>query len=148
VEEVPEDQMEVDATDEYLLPVTHYDKDPDKGFGQSFFIKIRNGQTFLEVKQCVKSVLEVPDKEFGLYKFTILLNNRVAFRLDESTDGQIVDLEEWKGEKVPEFFVKSYFPSFKMFPKTPEAPILGIDHVDKTRSTRNQFSERAVVIHN
>lgn len=63
MEEIPSDQLSV-VQDERLLPVAHYDKEPTRTFGVPFFIKIRNEEPIAMVKQRIKEMLEVPDKDF------------------------------------------------------------------------------------
>jgi ubiquitin carboxyl-terminal hydrolase 7 len=50
--------------DERLLPVAHFDKEPARVFGVPFFIKIRNEEKISVIRERIKEMLEVPDKEF------------------------------------------------------------------------------------
>uniref|UniRef100_A0A914P1C5 ubiquitinyl hydrolase 1 n=1 Tax=Panagrolaimus davidi TaxID=227884 RepID=A0A914P1C5_9BILA len=64
IEEIPEDQLEL-KKDEALIPVVHFENDMSMIFGFSFFIKIREGQTFREIKSQLKSMIIATDEEFS-----------------------------------------------------------------------------------
>lgn len=133
VEEIPSDQLSV-VQDERLLPVAHYDKEPTRTFGVPFFIKIRNEEPIAMVKQRIKEMLEVPDKDFEKYKFCIITNNRVVRELDND-ENAVVHLSELN--------TNHYGMSMSA------APYLGIDHVNKSRGMRGSHTtEKAIVIHN
>lgn len=63
VEEIPVDQVSVGSS-EYLLPVSHYEKEPNKMFGVPFLIKVVNEEPVSNLKKRVKDTLSVVDREF------------------------------------------------------------------------------------
>jgi ubiquitin carboxyl-terminal hydrolase 7 len=63
IEEVPQDQLQV-GPDEYLMPVAHFDKEPTRTFGVPFFIKITNGEKVSNIRDRIREILEVTEKEF------------------------------------------------------------------------------------
>ena len=63
IEEIPRDQVDL-SPDELLVPVAHFNKEIFSTFGVPFFLKIRNGEPFEQVKLRIQQKLEVPDKEF------------------------------------------------------------------------------------
>lgn len=63
VEEIPVDQLTI-GPNEYLLPVSHYEKEPNKMFGVPFLIKIVNEEPVSNIKKRVKEALGVQDREF------------------------------------------------------------------------------------
>lgn len=63
VEEIPPDQLTI-GPNEYLLPVSHYEKEPNKMFGVPFLIKIVDGEPVANIKKRVKEALGVQDREF------------------------------------------------------------------------------------
>jgi hypothetical protein len=63
IEEIPADQLTINQN-EYLLPVSHYEKEPSKMFGVPFLIKVVNDEPVLNIKKRVKEVLGVQDREF------------------------------------------------------------------------------------
>lgn len=48
MEEVPQDQLVV-RSNEYLVPIAHFDKDPGRMFGVPFFLKVRSPVVVHEV---------------------------------------------------------------------------------------------------
>jgi ubiquitin carboxyl-terminal hydrolase 7 len=133
VEEVPRDQLEI-GRDEKLFPVAHYDKEPNRMHGVPFFLKIVDGEPIVNIRRRIRELLEVPEREFEKYKFTIVMNNRVVREL-ENDENALVNLSELQ--------VHTHVP-------TPtSAPFLGIDHMNKSRGSRGTHTtEKAIVIHN
>jgi ubiquitin carboxyl-terminal hydrolase 7 len=60
---VPKDQLQI-GPDEHLMSVAHFDKEPTRTFGVPFFIKISNGEKVSNIRQRIRDILEVPEKEF------------------------------------------------------------------------------------
>jgi len=131
VEEIPADQLEV-RPDEHLLAVAHYDKELSRMFGVPFYIKITNNESFENIRRRIKELLEVSDREFEKYKFTLVTNNRIIRELDNE-DKSCVNLNELLHNVTT-------FASY---------PYLGIDHMNKARGTRTGANtEKPIIIHN
>lgn len=63
LEETPKDQLQIEP-DEHLMPVAHFDKEPGRTFGIPFFIKITNGEKVSNIRERIRQLLDVPEKEF------------------------------------------------------------------------------------
>ncbi|KAK2714285.1 hypothetical protein QYM36_008742 [Artemia franciscana] len=63
IEEIPKEEMEL-ANDEMLVPVTHYTKEVFSTFGIPFYLKIKDGELYSEVRMRIQKKLDIPDKEF------------------------------------------------------------------------------------
>uniref|UniRef100_A0A1I7SBQ3 Ubiquitin carboxyl-terminal hydrolase 7 n=1 Tax=Bursaphelenchus xylophilus TaxID=6326 RepID=A0A1I7SBQ3_BURXY len=127
VEEIPTDQVQL-APNETLLAVAHYEKEPTKMFGTPFFIKLVDGEPFKELKKRVRQALEVSDRDFEKFKFTLVVGNRVMKELDQ--DEAPINAADVKGQNIL------------------ITPYLGIDHANKSRPSRSLHAEKAIVIHN
>ncbi|KAL3121385.1 hypothetical protein niasHT_004969 [Heterodera trifolii] len=133
VEEIPKDQLEV-GTDEYLLPVAHFDREPNRTFGVPFFIKICNGEKVSSIRERIREMLDVPEKEFEKYKFCIVRQGRVMREFDNQDDAAAVNLSELSLAHIT-------------YPQS--APFLGIQHPNRVRASRGVLdSKKAIVIHN
>ena len=133
VEEVPKDQLQI-GPDEHLMSVAHFDKEPTRTFGVPFFIKISNGEKVSNIRQRIRDILEVPEKEFEKYKFCIVKQSRVVREFDSHDDNATVNLGELTHTTIT-------FPT--------SAPFLGIQHSNRTRGSRGVLdSKKAIVIHN
>lgn len=64
MEELPADQVHV-GSDEHLLPVAHFDKEPNRGFGVPFFFKVADGEPMSKVTERLRQRLDVSEKEFA-----------------------------------------------------------------------------------
>jgi len=63
VEEIPKDQLQL-GVDEQLLPVAHFEKEPTRTFGCPFFIKITNGEKVSNIRERIRQMIDVPEKDF------------------------------------------------------------------------------------
>ncbi|KHJ97856.1 MATH domain protein [Oesophagostomum dentatum] len=132
VEEVPQDQLVV-RSNEYLVPIAHFDKDPGRMFGVPFFLKVANDELLSSVRDRIQSRLEVPDKEYEKYKFALISSSRVVRYLDMTSNGR-VNLAELGHAHVASLAT---------------SPYLGLDHMNKSRGARGSHAaEKAIVIHN
>uniref|UniRef100_A0A1I8BMR8 Ubiquitin carboxyl-terminal hydrolase n=1 Tax=Meloidogyne hapla TaxID=6305 RepID=A0A1I8BMR8_MELHA len=133
VEEVPKDQIQINS-DEQLLPVAHFEKEPTRTFGIPFFIKIANGEKIANIRERIRQIIEVPEKDFEKYKFCIVKQNRILREFDSHDDSSIVNLVELLQSHIT-------FPA--------AAPFLGIQHSNKSRVARGLLdSKKSIVIHN
>lgn len=140
IEEIPREELRINA-DEFLVPVAHYFKDPWQTFGTPFFIKLINREPFGNVKNRIQQRLDVPDKEFEKYKFTIVESGKVNVLNEENE--YIVNKEDFNSNSIP-FLVTQQTPS-----NTSNRPWLGLDHVNKTpKRGRYNALEKAIKIHN
>ncbi|KAI6216025.1 hypothetical protein M3Y94_00454800 [Aphelenchoides besseyi] len=130
VEEVPTDQLSL-SENEMLLPVSHYEKEPSKMFGVPFLIKVINEEPVADVKARVKEVLEVSDREFEKFKFSIIIGSRIIRDLDQP-DQTTINIEDLRPPANGGY----------------NSPLLGIDHANKSRPVRGHHTEKAIVIHN
>lgn len=62
-EEIPRDELDL-ASDELLVPVSHFFKDVYSVFGIPFFIRIKQGESYGKLKERIQKRLSVPDKEW------------------------------------------------------------------------------------
>lgn len=132
-EEVPLDQLSVDAKTELLLPVAHFYKDPLSSFGTPFLIKVKAGEKFSSVRKRVQDMLAVSDKDFEKFKFALVKPSQMKPSYLEDMDNCTVNLSDL-----------SLPPG-----NTGIRPWLGLDHVNKQRaSSRGYVPEKAIVIHN
>ena len=80
VEQIPVDELSlnnnvvvsVNKGDEYLLAVAHFTKEIYATFGTPFYLKVRQGELFKDIKQRIQKKLDVSDKEFATVKFIYL----------------------------------------------------------------------------
>lgn len=63
IEEIPKDEVVLGA-DELLVPVSHFYKDAYNAFGIPFFLKIKDDESFMSIRERIKTKLGVPDKEW------------------------------------------------------------------------------------
>ncbi|CAD6193073.1 unnamed protein product [Caenorhabditis auriculariae] len=135
VEEVPRDQLVV-GPNEYLAPVSHYDRDPNKMFGVPFLFKVSNEEPLTSVRDRLREVLDVPEREFEKYKFALVAQARVVRYLDMNSDG-LVNLAEL-----------GYQPGRSPMVAVAAIPYLGLEHVNKRGSRNAHAAEKAIRIHN
>ncbi|XP_055345992.1 ubiquitin carboxyl-terminal hydrolase 7-like isoform X2 [Paramacrobiotus metropolitanus] len=128
VEEVPVEQVQVKNEEgENLIPVAHFQKESHQNFGIPFFIKVKQGEEFSEVKERIRKLLDVPEKEFEKYKFCVIHMGK-AHHLEDSTKVNTRELIPYGG-------------AFSIW--------LGIDHVNRTpKRPRPNYMEKAVKIYN
>ena len=50
-----------------LVPVAHFQREPYSTFGNPFLIKIKEGETYEEIKERIRSHIDVPEKDFEKY---------------------------------------------------------------------------------
>uniref|UniRef100_A0A1I7WX00 ubiquitinyl hydrolase 1 n=1 Tax=Heterorhabditis bacteriophora TaxID=37862 RepID=A0A1I7WX00_HETBA len=157
VEEIPDDQLVV-RSNEYLVPIAHFDKEPGRMFGVPFFLKVifrnftntenkfqlaiilkvANDEPLQSVRERIQAKLEVSDKEFEKYKFALISSTRIVRYLDMESNGR-VNLAELGHTHV----------SFDLFAALATSPYLGLDHMNKSRGSRGSHTtEKAIVIHN
>ena len=55
--------------DEMLVPVAHFQREPYSTFGNPFLIKIKEGETYEEIKERIRAHLDVPEKDFEKYRY-------------------------------------------------------------------------------
>ncbi|KAE9415473.1 hypothetical protein Angca_009957 [Angiostrongylus cantonensis] len=132
VEEVPQDQLVV-GSNEYLVPVAHFDNHPGQMFGVPFFLKVANDELLSSVRERIQARLDVPDKEYEKYKFALISSSRVVRYLNMTSNAR-VNLAELSHAHVA--------------PLT-TSPYLGLDHMNKSRQARGSHAaEKAIAIHN
>ncbi|TKY50005.1 Ubiquitin carboxyl-terminal hydrolase [Spatholobus suberectus] len=86
-EEIPEEEKNVGPHDR-LIHVYHFNKDTAQNqmqiqnFGEPFFLVIHEGETLSEIKVRIQKRLQVPDDEFGKWKFAFLSLGRPEYLQD------------------------------------------------------------------
>jgi len=90
IEEIPNDQANVEEG-EHLIPVIHFETTIASIFGVSFFVKIKIGQKFGEIKQKLKELMAVSEEEFSIYKFFLF----EGVKSKGSIDDQTIVREDW-----------------------------------------------------
>ena len=60
---MPKDQLQI-GPDDVLMPVAHFEKEPSRTFGTPFFIKVSNGEKVQLIRERIREMLDVPEKEF------------------------------------------------------------------------------------
>ncbi|XP_017767859.1 PREDICTED: ubiquitin carboxyl-terminal hydrolase 7 isoform X1 [Nicrophorus vespilloides] len=132
IEEVPKEEMHLDE-DEMLVPCAHFHKDVFSTFGTPFLIKIKQGETFIKVKERIQKKLNFPEKEFEKFKFAIVSIGRANFITD---DDFVMNLADFKSQSHP---------TQTSCPK----PWLGLEHINKApKRARFNYLEKAIKIYN
>ncbi|KAK7316579.1 hypothetical protein RJT34_00144 [Clitoria ternatea] len=86
-EEIPEEEKNLGPLDR-LIHVYHFNKDTAQNqmqiqnFGEPFFLVIHEGETLSEIKVRIQKKLQVPDDEFGKWKFAFLSLGRPEYLQD------------------------------------------------------------------
>ncbi|XP_029125531.1 ubiquitin carboxyl-terminal hydrolase 13 isoform X2 [Cajanus cajan] len=86
-EEIPEEEKNLGPHDR-LIHVYHFNKDTAQNqmqiqnFGEPFFLVIHEGETLSEIKVRIQKKLQVPDDEFGKWKFAFLSLGRPEYLQD------------------------------------------------------------------
>ncbi|KAK7306657.1 hypothetical protein VNO77_44609 [Canavalia gladiata] len=86
-EEIPEEEKNLGPHDR-LIHVYHFNKDTAQNqmqiqnFGEPFFLVIHEGDTLSEIKVRIQKKLQVPDDEFGKWKFAFLSLGRPEYLQD------------------------------------------------------------------
>ncbi|XP_037936692.1 ubiquitin carboxyl-terminal hydrolase 7 [Teleopsis dalmanni] len=125
IEEVPAEDLQL-AENEMLIPVSHFSKELYNAFGVPFLIKAKNGETYGTLKQRIQKRLNVTDKEWETYKFTLISMGHTV----EINDNSPVELSEFRSW-------------------THASSCIGLDHINKSRKrTSLNFSEKAIKIYN
>ncbi|QCD79175.1 ubiquitin carboxyl-terminal hydrolase 7 [Vigna unguiculata] len=86
-EQIPEEEKNLGSHDR-LIHVYHFTKDTAQNqmqiqnFGEPFFLVIHEGETLAEIKVRIQKKLQVPDDEFGKWKFAFLSLGRPEYLQD------------------------------------------------------------------
>lgn len=62
-EEIPQSELNP-GEDEMLIPVSHFYKNVHDLFGIPFFVRVKQGEPFCQLKNRIQNKLGVPDKEW------------------------------------------------------------------------------------
>lgn len=138
VEEVPTDQVHL-ADDEMLVPVAHYQKEPYSTFGNPFILKVKEGESFDNVKDRIQAFLEVSDKEFEKYRLSIVCMGRPRY-LDE---------EQIKTVRLRDYVISQTQEGAQQNHHQHAKPFIGLQHVNKnSKRARYNYMEKAIKIYN
>lgn len=133
IEEIPRDELEM-SDDELLIPVAHYHKEVFSTFGIPFLLKLKHKEPFCKVKERIQRKLEIPEKEFERYKFTIVIMGRPQV-IGEDSDYHV---------NLPDFL-----PHPQSGGAVQPRPWLGLEHINKApKRSRYNYLEKAIKIHN
>lgn len=130
LEEIPLDEANLEW-DEVLVPVGHYHRDPYSAFGVPFFLKVKQNEKFSKVKERLAKKLNIQEKEFEKFKFSIINNGRSTV-IEEESDLP-VNLQTFRAN-LPFQDIKTW---------------LGLDHINKApKRSRINYLEKAIKIYN
>merc|ERR1712029_1232800 len=163
IEEVPTDQVAV-GEDEMIVPVAHFHREAYVAFGTPFLVKIREGEACEAVKERIRSLLDVPEKEFEKYRMALIQNNRAHFFDDETAGqtGQTADStvppsspsqqQQQQHIKLSQFQAASGVfqqgGQGNQYPH-PSRPYIGLQHTNKaSKRARYNYMEKAIKIYN
>uniref|UniRef100_A0A0N4ZHR3 Ubiquitin carboxyl-terminal hydrolase 7 n=1 Tax=Parastrongyloides trichosuri TaxID=131310 RepID=A0A0N4ZHR3_PARTI len=132
IEEVVPDQLTVDEINEYLMPVSFFDKDPLKLYGVPFFFKITNNESYGVVRERIRNYLGISKKDFDKAKFTYVQNGKIVKVLNTSMTST-ANLSELRQFNIGQNRILPFF--------------LGIDLPNKSHQPK-QSSEKSIVIRN
>uniref|UniRef100_A0AAF5DKN6 Ubiquitin carboxyl-terminal hydrolase 7 n=1 Tax=Strongyloides stercoralis TaxID=6248 RepID=A0AAF5DKN6_STRER len=132
IEEIPTDQINVDETNEYLMPVSFFDKDPIKLYGVPFLFKITNNESYAMVRERIRLYLGTSKKDFDKAKFTYVQNGKIVKVMNTSTSST-ANLSELRQYNIGQNRILPFF--------------LGIDIPNKIHQPK-QSNEKSIVIRN
>ncbi|KAK3717321.1 hypothetical protein QZH41_011551 [Actinostola sp. cb2023] len=136
IEEIPTDEMNL-KTNEILVGVAHFSKVfylKYQTFGTPFLIRISDGETISNLRDRIKSKVDLQDKEFDKIKFAIINMGRANYLPEESD--HIIS-------------IKDFEPHFSSNTQPIPKPWLGLDHTNKApKRSRYSYLERPIKIHN
>lgn len=89
IDEVPEPQLTF-SQGEILIQVGHFHNSVQNYFGTPFFVKIINGDTIKSVREKIKDVLEIPEKDFAKWKIALVQSSRPRYYSVEE-EGTVID---------------------------------------------------------
>ncbi|KAF8356289.1 math-33 [Pristionchus pacificus] len=138
VEETPADQM-VKGIHDHFLAVAHFEKTPsERMFGVPFFLRVSEGESFLDVRERLRQRLDLTEKEIEKYKFAIVTGTRVNRYLDLDQDERvkISDLSHLRFGGISEMRGAQHI------------VWLGLDHFNRSKGSEKSRVEKAIVIHN
>ncbi|XP_031555902.1 ubiquitin carboxyl-terminal hydrolase 7-like, partial [Actinia tenebrosa] len=133
IEEIPRDEMNL-KNNEILIGVAHFNKEIYQTFGSPFLVKVSDGETMSELRDRVKTKVDLQDKEFDKIKFAIINMGRANY-LPEESDHVIS--------------IKDFQPLLSTNTQPIPKPWLGLDHANKApKRSRYSYLERPIKIHN
>ncbi len=132
IEEIPADQLEL-SDNEMLVYTAHYHKDLFSTFGTPFVLRIKEGESFSDVKERLREILDISEKELEKIKFAIVVMGRPTY-ISEEGDVK-VSLKDFQSQTHSA--------------GTPQPkPWLGLDHMNKNKKPRFNYFEKAIKILN
>ncbi|CDS41131.1 ubiquitin carboxyl terminal hydrolase 7 [Echinococcus multilocularis] len=128
VEEVPQDEENLQQ-DDLVINAAHFNKVLNETFGVPFTVRLRNGESYSDVKKRIRERLDVVnDKEFDAWNFALVFRNKFIAIPDENS--VMVDTIALTRDTCPG-------------PK----PWLGVEH-EPPKRPRYAPSEKSIKIHN
>ncbi|KAL5111367.1 Ubiquitin carboxyl-terminal hydrolase 7 [Taenia crassiceps] len=128
VEEVPQDEENLQQ-DDLVINAAHFNKALNDTFGVPFTVRLRNGESYSDVKKRIRERLDVVnDKDFDAWNFALVFRNKFIAIPDENS--VLVDTVALTRDTCPG-------------PK----PWLGVEH-EPPKRPRYAPSEKSIKIHN
>ncbi|XP_071796700.1 ubiquitin carboxyl-terminal hydrolase 7-like [Asterias amurensis] len=132
IEEIPADQLEL-GDNEMLVCTAHYHKDLFSTFGTPFLLRIKEGESFIDVKERLREILDISEKELEKIKFAIVVMGRPTY-ISEEGDVKVS--------------LKDFQPQIHSGGTAQPRPWLGLDHMNKNKKPRFNYFEKAIKILN
>ncbi|XP_022103325.1 ubiquitin carboxyl-terminal hydrolase 7-like [Acanthaster planci] len=132
IEEIPTDQLNL-GDSEMLVCAAHYHKDLFSTFGVPFLLRIKEGELFSDVKERVREILDISEKELEKIKFAIVVMGRPTY-ISEESDVRVN--------------LKDFQPQIHSSGTAQPRPWLGLDHMNKNKKPRFNYFEKAIKILN
>ena len=119
-EEIPKEELEASESDK-IINVFHYSREPTRWHGIPFKFVTKPGEKFIDTKTRLQQRLNVQDKEFSKYKFSLITSHyyKQPSLID---DGDVIHDHNFAQQDA-----------------------LGLDHIDKSGKS-NKSSERGILI--
>lgn len=121
---------------EVLLSASHFERLPGNTFGVPFLVKITDGETVGDIKLRVQKMLNVPDKDFEKFKFSLVgyedLRSMTPLSIFHKVDNddELLSLDFIKKKALDVF----------------HWPFIAIEHVNSDRKA--SYMDKSIVIHN
>lgn len=119
-EEVPKEEVDASETDK-IINVFHYSREPQRWHGIPFKFVTKPGEKFIDTKQRLQQRLNVGEKEFAKYKFS-LITSMYYKQPSLIDDGDVIHDHNFAQQDA-----------------------LGLDHIDKSGKF-NKSAERGILI--
>ena len=153
-----------------LVPVAHFQREPYSTFGNPFLIKIKEGETYEEIKERIRAHLDVPEKDFEKYRqickysplsnkrpllyiaFGLLIHVFVNYRLAlvQNSRAHYLEEENIDAVRLKDFQITSGPTQGPQQNHNHHArPFIGLQHANKnSKRARYNYMEKPIKIYN